>query len=1469
MVVDPDLQCGVQTAGGRHKGSRCQNRLSCKIHSPDQKRAVKDRSRPFDELLSQEPANLAHLPPTASRAKRLKVVDPDAHCAVLSAEGTPCMRGLDCKQHSTEEKAQVQGRQLPIHDLLVLFYANSRKTGPTINADVECVVPIDGGGSLCRQDLRCQIHTEAQKARVPRKRPFEVLQSLQLQQRLQLFESSGGYGLAVAAATTQAGPGIEPVRKRYRRDGLQTASATTLDHGEVAEPQFQELEMGGPNLEKIRQILYDPAGTVYSPDLIEDLQLIAQRTIRPEEMCVFNEYDLIHFCFASRADFILPTFATTSEKLHDGNDVNACIISTPKAVFPFNAEGQTIVLERLRRLLERFQYPIGLFPKELKHLLLVHAIMAKPEADDDSPKMTLDVRQDVVDGKSALVMTTVQVNPSTQLPYFTNIAILHNEPIEGVVDDTHAEWFEYRGLEQACENSSLSEEQRQIRLNLVKSIAQHTHYAMVKPDQLRWLVAQLSAMYNVSLLMRGIGATNARIHPVAEELATYNQTTGLIEPGQTIQRIAPYLPTIAVHSPHAVFLVLQSLKCRFLHTKDIFVAWTDACKIADLQATYGTGPLSGPCMCTPAQAKTEFHACSSCSSMTRCSTLASAWQSGIEYRFCRRCAPPASSPDSSPSSSTDSSPADKAKPQRFKSQPGPKRRTERDRISEFTRVKTNMDKVLFPEHKLVYPDKVAASITINQEKDDAHRILRQSHSNDPVTGSSQWQDGYLTSPITETQGPMACSVEALMPLVWKDGVPREHVASNMILTKLYANQLAGSYPPIILPLLHRLDASRSEEERNMLLERIDHIHIIRSQIPWSGVDRLSSDFDRDFIEDFQRQCSTGIATLTGSQHISEQDSESSSYLWRLSRKPGWDKRTQDQLPELAAVQKFVIDLEAQMGHPIRKINDVPFPFRGGPEYQGWTWVQLYAHFASRLEQLMTNCNVRSRKTVTLPRLICAVLYLVCQGRVVQSAQLLDVPVCIYTRHPLSMSIGKIDHAKHMGTGLSESMPLLLSNFRSEECNLCVEPWHCNAAVSNRQDIKDAMQQDFRLNLRQDNQPHWSTELLPLETEVTRRYISEYVPIAGQFREERESIGLRDQQNAQQWPRVPDRCNMHNLGMTCYMSTTLQSLYAVDEYRQTVSKHAQLPYSTSTGRKDTYYLPESAASSRVSSANVSTYKQTKMADARSLFRMMDVLFGQLSKGGKKLKPTSTQLNLNLLNKIDNRYKNETEESAQLLGIYLELLVASADTSQPVSQGPLGALSDEQLARNKAGLPPAHLHTEASQTWSAFVSGGYASELTGCMFSQVIKEIACNEPVCPVIGHSFEHTAQIYLDLPAGATDLSRFNLTELIDGWQYETIHDGWKCDKDESHPRGEHYFRCFIHPATYICFAIRRGHAADETLKRSQVLPPDTLDFKHYITPACCHHKALFVAVQTTTLRADQYCMTWPLSTTGRRDRTT
>lgn len=64
-----------------------------------------------------------------------------------------------------------------------------------------------------------------------------------------------------------------------------------------------------------------------------------------------------------------------------------------------------------------------------------------------------------------------------------------------------------------------------------------------------------------------------------------------------------------------------------------------------------------------------------------------------------------------------------------------------------------------------------------------------------------------------------------------------------------------------------------------------------------------------------------------------------------------------------------------------------------------------------------------------------------------------------------MSIGKIDHAKHIGTGLSKSMPLLLSNFRSEECNLCVEPWHFNAAVSNRQDIKDAMQQDFRLNLR--------------------------------------------------------------------------------------------------------------------------------------------------------------------------------------------------------------------------------------------------------------------------------------------------------------------------------------------------------------------------------------------------------------------
>jgi hypothetical protein len=60
-----------------------------------------------------------------------KEYDPDRHCGVMKPDNTPCLRKLDCKQHSVQAKRDVSGRSMSFDDLNKLQKGETLPPPPT------------------------------------------------------------------------------------------------------------------------------------------------------------------------------------------------------------------------------------------------------------------------------------------------------------------------------------------------------------------------------------------------------------------------------------------------------------------------------------------------------------------------------------------------------------------------------------------------------------------------------------------------------------------------------------------------------------------------------------------------------------------------------------------------------------------------------------------------------------------------------------------------------------------------------------------------------------------------------------------------------------------------------------------------------------------------------------------------------------------------------------------------------------------------------------------------------------------------------------------------------------------------------------------------------------------------------------------------------------------------------------------
>jgi len=1427
--IDPDTQCAVpllSNSRSAFENPRCSYRLQCKIHTIQQKERVADRTMPFAELLQRQPLATPSSGTGTTGRRPLReraaiILDPDVHCAVVNDEGIPCTNAVNCNLHSMIAKSAVQGRSMPFGLVAQLFLMNKstdQVLKGRLDPKIHCYVTLPDG-EHCPGKLSCPLHDLSLKAAVQRHCDFMDILELQVKLTTDIdLPQMEGFGISSAASSNA---GFKSIHKLYRRNGMQVDSIEPDVRGEANDIDFVMCDPIGNNLESMQSLLYHTLDTRPSRNLTDFLS--PQKRLANQCSKTYEDDTAYHFCFANQLYHLRDTVQLMRESLSNGKLTECCMISAPKKEYGLDASKAAILQQRLLDMIERVPTQLCLLTDVAKHRLLVTAMFMEATSPLDVPtKIPFHLEQAMVDSKPVILLRTTQFNDldgdEDQLDRYTAVAIpLHADFKEGAVAPP-SPVFEFHGLEfkKSWAGVELTEQKQAHIRSIAQNILGVIHLTHADPSHIRWVLTMLSELHGIPLLCRQDKDLDyTSVIGASEAIAELDDVSGSIRPTANANAIAPYLPTIQT-TPGTIagHLVLQCIKSRFLHTKDLLLAWADGANASDMQRLHGDEVMEPHCQCSVEQAKREYHTCRACRALTLCTSLTLTLVNHDEFRLCPTCVAP---PEAAFTGYQRQSRAGRSK---------------QYKVSEYTRVRNQINQWVLHENDVIFSNRLRHL----EEREEAFTALLSRRQGATEGVPPSWVDGYLDSPIVAEEGRLAATIETAQPLVWSHKRSREHIASNMLLTKAYANQLCGSNAGIALQIFHKLDASTSESETAEYILRADHLHIIRSQIPWSEAKRFATDFDETFQAQYTQQWQTGVADLLACEKIADLDTPSGPYLWRLKVPPGWVDKTPDSLPNIHDVRRFIEDLEQSTGRRFRRLGGgVPYPFSGGPDPTAWSWALLYGIIHTRFKILQRVCNSRGTTAFDVPRLICATFYLIAHGGCPAASPLFKLPVSCYSRHMFTLSIGKGRHDLDMYAGLSNELPITLRNFNAAECNLCIEPWLCNTARGNRDEEVDAIREDFRQHLRQHNPPYWSSALSTLDPEVTRRYIQEAPQVSGQFEEDAQlsggSGGGSEGNDLLNWEPVLERRNMRNLGQTCYLSTLLQLAHNDESFRRFVADDSNFIFKEITGLPDINFLPSDETVDELDAKEIVSYRQQKLASVRLLIYKLQKLFKALDRGGMQLSESDTRSVLNRITTLDPRWQNHSEEPAQLLSLFIEFLSMACDASSRTTRGRIKRYSVDQEAQNKEGKLLLDVRADASTYWTAFCGEGHDSEVTDMFLSQIVKEIPCAEQECLVVSRAFEHTFVVYLDFPRRSSADEGFNLEVLLDLWAYETldVEAGHRCEHVPEHPRSLKALRRFTKSAQNVCFAFLRGVLGEGEIQYSNhVILPETLDFTPY-----------------------------------------
>ncbi|KAI7320927.1 hypothetical protein KC315_g9291 [Hortaea werneckii] len=645
-------------------------------------------------------------------------------------------------------------------------------------------------------------------------------------------------------------------------------------------------------------------------------------------------------------------------------------------------------------------------------------------------------------------------------------------------------------------------------------------------------------------------------------------------------------------------------------------------------------------------------------------------------------------------------------------------------------------------------------------------------------GESHFVDAYsgMNQPYFESRSdwearfPFLLSPDAIQPLCVSEGKPAIHVVSNMLPTTWCLNKLKHIYSPVLLHLVWQLSQATASEQRLVIHRKIDHLYLIRLQLPFRRSARMQLDPQDPLIASVQTQNNAGIADPDNCLAIKRPWAlQSDNRTFSKFGRPADSRAPYKEFPLHSKIEAVVSQIEERYSYTFKRIEGAVYLFNWENRPVEWTWDDNRRFYSVMLERMIEECNKDYETTCTVDTLFLVhCLRVACPPR---GLEWLYYELEPYVHHPFRASGGHAAHGLNMTTGWPEDYETL-DDFVEEDCNIDIEPWIWNMMRGGLDHHYDAIV-DYIRNLPRDNPPYWQESLgsgppVPLtiwggavrHVRFRAKRRGPAASTSGPNQPQEVALRNTEQQSIQKNVPIggPQRGNLSNKDQICYASAIIQMLCNVPKLRALVSATSDLPFDVNTGR--------------------GLHGFVLLGDPG--FAIHQSIFSQLRQIASTLEATNTRLPadctlefLRTLRQINTQTCREFPEAEEydpstLLGVLLEMLNDAGDRSQPLTDTvelrPNRVWLKAQEETVRAGRLIAPLSEDVPLQFSIHKCIGNDSELDDLCTFRVVYESVCSVEGCQSPfsrGFSFEQVLNLQFpqDDPGGV-----YKVSDLIENW---------------------------------------------------------------------------------------------------------
>lgn len=182
---------------------------------------------------------------------------------------------------------------------------------------------------------------------------------------------------------------------------------------------------------------------------------------------------------------------------------------------------------------------------------------------------------------------------------------------------------------------------------------------------------------------------------------------------------------------------------------------------------------------------------------------------------------------------------------------------------------------------------------------------------------------------------------------------------------------------LLIRLVIALCRTSDPDEQAAILRRVDHVYLIRAQIPYSNRLRLAIEPDSDLLRAFEKQMGSGFANkgdcvASGAQFWSVLGGHKRS---RYDTKFPGQRDPRNEFPDQAKIERILESIDqrcvSESRPMIPRISGVPYPYDIGSAPLRWRWTDLIRIFSLHLNVLTAECNRHYHTTCTVSFAICA------------------------------------------------------------------------------------------------------------------------------------------------------------------------------------------------------------------------------------------------------------------------------------------------------------------------------------------------------------------------------------------------------------------------------------------------------------------------------------------------------------------